>query len=83
MFSRPESDNGVTFLVRRQLPSPHPLIRSMDPAPSDETNTTVDNREEGSDAIESVPDQPKQIYLRTVYPLNPGIPHFVDVPGGW
>ena len=55
----------------------------MDPAPSDETNTTVDNREEGSDAIESVPDQPKQIYLRTVYPLNPGIPHFVDVPGGW
>lgn len=25
----------------------------------------------------------KQIYLRTVYPLNPGIPHFVDVPGGW
>jgi hypothetical protein len=28
-------------------------------------------------------DEPKQIYLRTVYPLNPGIPHFVDVPGGW
>ena len=27
--------------------------------------------------------EPKQIYLRTVYPLNPGIPHFVDVPGGW
>jgi hypothetical protein len=27
--------------------------------------------------------QAKQIYLRTVYPLNPGIPHFVDVPGGW
>jgi hypothetical protein len=25
----------------------------------------------------------KQIYLRTVYPLNPGIPHFVDVPGSW
>jgi hypothetical protein len=25
----------------------------------------------------------KQIYLRSVYPLNPGIPHFVDVPGGW
>ena len=25
----------------------------------------------------------KQIYLRTVYPLNPGIPHFIDVPGGW
>jgi hypothetical protein len=25
----------------------------------------------------------KQIYLRTVYPLNPGIPHYVDVPGGW
>ena len=25
----------------------------------------------------------KQVYLRTVYPLNPGIPHFVDVPGGW
>ena len=25
----------------------------------------------------------KQVYLRTVYPLNPGIPHFIDVPGGW
>jgi hypothetical protein len=25
----------------------------------------------------------KQIYLRSVYSLNPGIPHFVDVPGGW
>ena len=25
----------------------------------------------------------KRVYLRTVYPLNPGIPHFVDVPGGW
>ena len=25
----------------------------------------------------------KQIYLRTVYPLNPGIPHFIDVPGAW
>lgn len=25
----------------------------------------------------------KQIYLRTVYPLNPGIPHYVDVPGSW
>jgi hypothetical protein len=25
----------------------------------------------------------KQIYLRTVYPANPGIPHYPDVPGGW
>lgn len=25
----------------------------------------------------------KQIYLRTVYPLNPGIPHSVDFPNGW
>jgi hypothetical protein len=40
-------------------------------------------------AVEESPERPevepaaKQIYLRTVYPLNPGIPHFVDVPGGW
>lgn len=27
--------------------------------------------------------QEKQIYLRTVYPLNPGIPHSVDFPTGW
>lgn len=25
----------------------------------------------------------KQVYLRTVYPLNPGIPHFVDMPSAW
>jgi hypothetical protein len=25
----------------------------------------------------------KQVYLRTVYPLNPGIPHYVDNPDGW
>ena len=24
--------------------------------------------------------EPKGIYLRTVYPLNPGIPHFLDFP---
>ena len=24
----------------------------------------------------------KWAYLRTVYPLNPGIPHYVDFPGG-
>jgi hypothetical protein len=37
-------------------------------------------REPGS---ESEDPSRKQIYLRTVYSLNPGIPHFVDVPGGW
>lgn len=25
----------------------------------------------------------KQIYLRTLYPLNPGIPHYLDNPTGW
>jgi hypothetical protein len=29
------------------------------------------------------PGSRKQVYLRTVYALNPGIPHCVDVPGGW
>jgi hypothetical protein len=38
-----------------------------------------DRREEGGDHD----GERKQIYLRSVYPLNPGIPHFVDVPGGW
>ena len=37
--------------------------------------------EPGPDPKASGP--PKQIYLRTVYPLNPGIPHFIDVPGAW
>lgn len=37
-------------------------------------------REEAPDGIRP---PPKQIYLRTVYPLNPGIPHFVDMPGSW
>jgi hypothetical protein len=39
-------------------------------------------------AKKAEPDDPdlrprKQVYLRTVYPLNPGIPHCVDVPRGW
>lgn len=25
----------------------------------------------------------KQVFLRSVYPMNSGIPHYVDVPGGW
>lgn len=33
------------------------------------------------------PEEPRptrpQPYLRTVYPLNPGIPHFLDFPRGW
>lgn len=45
-----------------------------------------ERRERAEKEIEAPKDQrppSKQIYLRTVYPLNPGIPHFVDVPGGW
>lgn len=25
----------------------------------------------------------KEVFLRTVYPLNAGLPHYVDVPGSW
>ena len=51
--------------------------------------TVSDESPEGA-AVETAPEEAsheelpaKQVYLRTVYPLNPGIPHFVDVPGGW
>jgi hypothetical protein len=51
------------------------------------TEVPVSRREQlGAGAGEGEMERPKrrkQVYLRTVYPLNPGIPHFVDVPGGW
>lgn len=27
--------------------------------------------------------EPKRIYVRSVYALNPGIPHYLDFPRGW
>lgn len=36
------------------------------------------------DAGEDKPRAPApRPYLRAVYPLNPGIPHFMDFPEGW
>lgn len=47
----------------------------------------LDSDASSEDVLEEVqtetPAARKRVYLRTVYPLNPGIPHFVDVPGGW
>jgi hypothetical protein len=52
---------------------------------------TVEKGQSAEDGAEAADTQPvvgpsgtrKQVYLRSVYPLNPGIPHYVDVPGGW
>ena len=35
---------------------------------------------EGKAAEATATAAPTGIYLRTVYPLNPGIPHFLDFP---
>jgi hypothetical protein len=42
-----------------------------------------DPEKEHSDVGRSSESAEKQVYLRTIYPLNPGIPHFVDYPGRW
>lgn len=47
-----------------------------------EQNGLVTDPDTEPDAPRPEPEK-KQIYLRTVYPLNPGIPHFVDVPDSW
>lgn len=62
------------------------LRHSIAGEPMDAAPEGVARGEERNDQKGSVPATEKgrkQIYLRTVYPLNPGIPHFVDVPGGW
>lgn len=40
-------------------------------------------RQGGAHGEEATRPARPQPYLRTVYPLNPGIPHFIDFPGGW
>ena len=37
---------------------------------------------EGQGAATVPAPERKGIYLRTVYPLNPGIPHYLDFPQG-
>jgi hypothetical protein len=37
---------------------------------------------EGQGAATLPAPERKGIYLRTVYPLNPGIPHYLDFPQG-
>jgi hypothetical protein len=37
---------------------------------------------EGQRAATMPAPERKGIYLRTVYPLNPGIPHYLDFPQG-
>lgn len=53
----------------------------MSPAPREQTGpeprTSHAPREEEPQSTRPRP------YLRTVYPLNPGIPHFLDFPRGW
>jgi hypothetical protein len=53
----------------------------MNAAPEDEAPEVERRDDEREPPTEE--GERKQIYLRTVYPLNPGIPHFVDFPGGW
>lgn len=43
-----------------------------------EARTAAPEREE-----ETQPPARPRPYVRTVYPLNPGIPHYVDFPRGW